>query len=106
MLVLPNREIVTDNEAEYADMPPLVEEEIDSDEGEECTIEGGVKLGSVLLHEDVTPPPLPRANPKVSARRLPNSRQDSRIYSSLKGIHKSTIDLGFKKYFKCTSHNS
>ena len=47
MLVLPNGEIVTEDETEYADMPPLVEDEDDSDEEEECAIEGEVGFGLV-----------------------------------------------------------
>ncbi|XP_071912236.1 uncharacterized protein [Coffea arabica] len=47
MLVLSNREIVTDDEAEYVDMPPLAADEDDSNEGEECALEGEVGFGLV-----------------------------------------------------------
>ena len=49
------------------------------------------------------PPPLSWESPKVSAERLPNSRQDSRTHSYLIEIPKSTIDLKLKEYFKYTS---
>ncbi|XP_071940457.1 uncharacterized protein [Coffea arabica] len=47
MLVLPNRKIVIDDETEYTDMPPLVEDEDESNEGEERALEDKVGFGLV-----------------------------------------------------------
>mgnify|MGYP004723344281 FL=1 len=48
MLVLPSGEIVTDDEAEYAEMPPLAEDEDNSDKREERALEGEVGFGFVV----------------------------------------------------------